>query len=392
MKKILHVTSTLDMGGVEKLIFELVTHMDSSKFQPMVCAFQGGGCFQDKLESAGIPVFVVEKKEGINYSLLFKLAKLFNHLDIDIVHTHNIYPWLYGGIAAMLSGKKTLVHTEHAINSTKSKPLLLARKGLSCVTSKIVSDAAWVSESLIRLCKVNSDKIILIPNGIDTLRFESIDPHFSRKIFNHNLLWNKKVIGNVSRLAPVKDHETLIRSFALVEERHPEACLAIVGEGPERPELERLAWQMNLNPKVSFLGLRNDIPELLSAMDIFVLSSLSEGFPVALLEAMAAGLPVVATDVGGNREIVVHGETGLLVPPKSGNELAEAISYLLSNEREAAKMGQAGRKRVRQLFSFDKMIERYEAVYTSLWENQKTCHSRAVSCYSKPSGNGSIRA
>jgi glycosyltransferase involved in cell wall biosynthesis len=179
----------------------------------------------------------------------------------------------------------------------------------------------------------------------------------------------KKTIGIIGRLAAVKDHKNLINAFKLAREKLKNIELMIVGDGPLKQELESYVQEMGLAESVVFTGARRDIAQLLSGFDIFILSSLDEGMPITLLEAMAAGVPVIATKVGGIPEIVVDGKTGFLVPPQAPDKLAEKIYLLLENGKLADLMGKEGRKSVDENFSIGKMVSKYEAIYLAALKN-----------------------
>jgi glycosyltransferase involved in cell wall biosynthesis len=180
------------------------------------------------------------------------------------------------------------------------------------------------------------------------------------------------VIGIAARFASVKDHATLLRAFGRVRVVRPDAKLVLAGDGELRGDLEALGDELNLGESVRFLGVRRDVPELLATWDVFCLSSLSEGTSVTLLEAMAAGLPTVVTDVGGNPEIVEHGATGLLAPRGDDAGLADAMLALLADPQRRRRMGEAGRERVTRLFTLDRMIEDYRRLYRDVLSGLRT--------------------
>ena len=176
---------------------------------------------------------------------------------------------------------------------------------------------------------------------------------------------NQKVIGVVGRLAPIKNHALLLEAMRSVIECFPRTVLLLVGDGPLKPAVQKTIGELGLEQSVKLLGARTDIPRLLSIMDIFVLPSLSEGLSLTLIEACAAGLPIVATEVGGNPEVVGHGDNGLIVPSNDPEALAAAVSYLLKNEDTAMEMGAKGRQRFAKNFTVQTMVEKYQALYIS---------------------------
>lgn len=366
-KHILLVNFSLDIGGIETLILELSKKLNPDRFHPEVCVFTEGGNLKNNFENYGIPVHVITKKEGMDWSIPFKLAHMIKELHIDIVHTQNQSSWLYAVIAAKLA-KVPLVHTVHSnvnFNNPHPRRWLILQKYLAKYTSRVICVANSNAKFMIERQNIPVEKIKVVYNGIDSEIYNRpCDMLLKRKelaIKEEDL-----IVGNVARLSPPKDHETLVRAFKIVTKKIPAAKLLLVGDGPLETKIKTLVSDLNLNTKVKFLGRRRDIPELLKIFDIFVLSSSSEGLPVAILEAMASGLPVAATNVAGNPEAVINEETGLIVSAKNPEALAEAICRLLQNPEEAKRMGDNGRNRVKEYFTFDKMVKEYEDIYSSL--------------------------
>lgn len=361
---VMQVTYSLDLGGAEIFLLHLVEKMDRARFRPMVCSFQSGGFLKPRFEALGVPVFEVEKKEGNDWRLYPKLARLFRKERVDIVHTHNSYMWLYGAPVGRWAGAR-IVHTEHSNIPKEKWKMKWASKGLARITGKMIADSKNVSDYMIHETGLPSQKIRVIYNGIDLERFErKTDVLAARRRLG--LAEKDRVIGIVARLAPVKNHALLIDAFRVVVKQTPHVKLLIVGDGELRKDLEKQSERLGLGKQVEFLGAREDIPEILPLMDLFVLSSESEGLSISLLEAMAAGLPVVATRVGGTPELVLHGETGLLVPSGRPLDLADTIIRLLAQPALVAQYGRAGRERARRFFNLKRMVSEYEGVYASV--------------------------
>ncbi|MEE8422927.1 MAG: glycosyltransferase, partial [Thermodesulfobacteriota bacterium] len=203
-----------------------------------------------------------------------------------------------------------------------------------------------------------------IYNGIDPTLYD--DQSVSGFRASLNIPEKTKVIGMVANLIHYKGHKFFIRACAKIKSMRADVVFLLIGEGPMRIELEKLTKELGLEEDVVFLGRRSDISPLLSVMDVFVLTSLEEGFSNAILEAMAAGKPVIATDVGGNSEAVIHGKTGLLVPSMDSNSLADAINNMLCEPEMAEKMGEAGRERIVGEFSMNAMVRNMEHLYKDL--------------------------
>jgi sugar transferase (PEP-CTERM/EpsH1 system associated) len=364
---IIFVNYSLDVGGIETLILELSRKLNPDRFHLEICAFSEGGNLQNEFEASGIPVHIIRKKAGIDLGAPLKLARLFKERRIDIAHTQNRSSWLYAVIAARIT-RVFLVHTVHSNVDFKNphpRRWMILQRYLAKFTDQIIavsnSNAGFLTEKQ----NIPDRKIRVIYNGIIP---ELYDRPCDTKLKKQELSIGEGdlIIGNVARFSPPKDHETLIRAFKSISQTIPSARLLLVGDGPLENTIRGLVNALDLNAKVKFLGSRRDIPELLKIFDVFTLSSFREGFSVAILEAMAAGLPVVATNVAGNPEAVINEETGLIVPPKNPEALARAICRLLLNGEEARRMGEKGRKRVKEHFSLEKMVKEYEDVYDSL--------------------------
>ena len=262
-------------------------------------------------------------------------------------------------MAARLTGAR-LVHTEHSNLFAHQARLITAERALARLTDAVVADSEKVRRGLIAQ-GLPAHRIRTIVNGIDTERLGR-DGLSGRKR-TELALYGTSIIGTVGRLVPVKDQATLLAAFAAVREAFPGVTLVLVGDGPERSALECQAHALGIRPHVRFLGERTDVAELVHLFDVFVLSSVSEGMPLTVLEAMAAGRPVVATNVGGLPEVVEHGATGLLVPAGDPRAMAEAIAKLLREPGVRARMGEAGRQRARSLFDVQHMVQAYETAY-----------------------------
>lgn len=359
------VTYLLDIGGIETLILEICRNIDRRSYEPYVFVFQRDGKLETELASMGVPVHLVEKKPGTDLALVLKLRKLFRRLKIDVVHTHNQSPWLYGGVAALLSGIP-LIHTEHTVVDYHSQyhpeRWKSIERVLSCITYRITTVADSVAKFLMTEEKIAPSKIQVVHNGVKTSVYDT-DTDAQAKRASLDIGEADFVVGNVARFFPNKDHNTLLEAFSIVSKTMGSSKLVLAGDGPLKDELVAKVDKLGLKDKVNFLGSRRDIPEVLKTFDVFALSSTREGFPIVLLEAMAAALPVVATDVDGNSELVNDGKTGFLVPAGDPAALARAICAVAAGRQDAKSMGQRARETVRSGFNFEKMIASYEELY-----------------------------
>jgi glycosyltransferase involved in cell wall biosynthesis len=367
-KKILYVNYSLDIGGIETLILELCKNLDRDKYEPAVCVFVPGGKLVKEFHDNGIGVYEIPiKRSGIDCKAPFKLAGLCKAKDIDLIHTHNQTAWLYGATAGMLS-RRPIIHTEHTTADYfkyHTRRWEIFEKILSMMTSKITAVAGSVADYMIRNEGIKKEKIKVVYNGIKHSDFDNIiDVEKKKQVLG--IENSELIVGNVARLTANKDHLTLLRAFKKVIIKIPTAKLLIAGDGPLKDTLHKNIDELGLNASVFLLGDRRDIPELLQIFDLFVLSSIREGFPVVLLEAMASGLPVVASDVDGNRELVIDKETGIIIKPGRVEEFADAMINILTNKQRSEKMGNKGKMRVVDSFSLQSMINKYESIYASV--------------------------
>jgi glycosyltransferase involved in cell wall biosynthesis len=341
------------MGGMEKLLTEFARHADRDRFELQFISLTGRGDVANEIEGQGWPVTVLRKRPGFAPQLMLRLARLFRRSQVDVVHTHNEAALLYAAPAARLARVAAVLHTRHG----QSFHVTHRQATAFWLGSYLADRVVCVSRATAALSEeqgIPRNRIMTVWNGIDLCRFPYRGPNPGGPIVM------------VGRMAHVKDVGTLLRATALAVKQQPQLRLEIAGDGEELPALQQLAKELCISEQVTFLGQIDDIPGLLSRASLLALSSLSEGVSLTLLEAMAAGLPVVATRVGGNPEVVVEGETGLLVPSQSPEKLAEALVHLQADPELARRMGQAGRSRVEHYFDVRRMVRDYEGLYESL--------------------------
>lgn len=364
--KIFHVIPSLNVGGREKILRELIRKRDKDKFDIGVCCLKKKGALSEQLEKDGVRVINFEKKDGIDVSLYFKLGFFFRKEKADIIHSHSPGTLTYSMAGASIARVPVVINTEHGF----AYPV----RGVKCVIENMLRNLVdvniTVSNALNKQLShwvVLKNKIITIANGIEPLDYKK-KVHLSHNI-KHKLgiSEDEVVIGNVARLVAVKNHRLLLDTLRILLNSTSKIRLLLVGDGELRQELENYATSIGISDKVIFYGHSNEVPELLNAMDIFVLSSLNEGISITLLEAMASGKPVVATDVGGNGEVVVDGETGFLVPSNQPEAMVKVILELLNNKDSAYIMGASGRKRIEAAFNINLMVNKTEQLYLDLY-------------------------
>ena len=361
--RVLHVLNTLETGGAEYLVLNIARTLDRSRFDLLVASMEGDGEIGEELRKLGVTTFTLNRRHGIDPLLVPKLTRLIRREKIELVHTHNVAPWLYAGVAARLAGAE-VCHTEHSSLFPQQRALKKAERMLGRITKAVICDGEDVRRQLIEEQRLSPRNVVTIHNGVDTELFGRYGDRAAARA-KQSLGEDTLVVGTVARLEPVKDQATLLRAFERVAATLPLARLVLVGDGSLRGALEEQAAGPGLAGRVLFWGRRADVADLLPAFDVFVLPSQSEGLPLTILEAMASGLPCVATAVGAVPEAIVEGQTGFLVPPGDQDQLAASLLRLLRDPPLRRYMGLEGQKRARSLFDLRAMTRRYEDLYAA---------------------------
>jgi len=355
--RVVHVVHSFGTGGLEKGIATLVDRAGPEFAHTVLCLSRSGASAE--LLPAGTPVLELDKRPGHSLRFVLRLARVLRSAHPEVVHTRN-WGGLDGILAARLARLRGLVHGEHGWgmddpHGTDRKRILARRhtsrwvRAFTCVSQDI---ERWLVDRVRVRAPVRQ-----IYNGVDAARFR---PGASGGRIRRDLGLDERafIVTICSRLDPIKDHPTLFRAIGLLRSRHPEARLWVVGEGPERAALEPQAGE-----GIRFLGERTDVPEILAETDVFALTSRNEGISNTILEAMAAGLPVVATRCGGNPELVLDGESGCLFAPGRSDELAGLLERYAGDPALRRAHGEAARQRVLARFGIQQMVEQYEDLY-----------------------------
>lgn len=362
--KIMHILLSLECGGAEKVVVNLVKKLHGEKLAFSICALDRVGALRDELD-ADMKVVCMARKSGLDFQLPFKLARAIKEEAPDIIHMHNPTALLYGAIAGKMARVRGMIVTQHGSVSAENPRMRFITGRLSRMANKNIPVSADIEKYLRNKYSLKSDKIETIINGIDDSIYR---PNAAERVEGKRKfdLKDNIIIGHVARFSAEKDQRHLLKAFSMVASKIDNAMLVMVGDGPLRDDLELFAKELNISDKVLFTGFRSDIPALLNIFDIFVLSSTREGTSLTLIEAMGAGLPIVATDVGGNSNVLDDKKTGLLVPARNAGRLADAIISLCQDPRAREEMGKAGRKRMEENFSLNKMAENYAKLYMEL--------------------------
>ncbi|MDF3983200.1 glycosyltransferase [Luteibacter sp. PPL554] len=360
-----HFVENLNRGGLERMVLDLVKAQHAHGDRVQVVCLYDRGVLADELDALGIPVHACGKRDGLD---LRAIARARLHLAAhrtEVLHTHNAVAHYQAVLAAVGLGIRQVINTRHGMGAARKpgrREWLFRRAMRSTDTVVTVCEAARADA--IRRGIAPSAKTCVVPNGIVVDRFDlASDTMHERLARMINVPVGTRIVGTVGRLNWTKDHAGLIRAFRAVRRQRPDTALVIVGDGELRDALRHIAFDEGVAGSVHFLGDRGDVRELLQGMDLFVLSSVTEGYSMALLEACATGLPIVATDVGGNAEIVRDRRTGRIVPAADPTSLAEAMREMLHATQQASGLGQAARAWVETHGSLERMAARYGQLY-----------------------------
>lgn len=365
---IVHVVDCLETGGLERVVTDLAIEQARCGHRIAVFSITGSGNFAAELEAAGVAVVVGGKRRSFDTGVIRALRRAVIDRDAGIVHAHNFVPNYYAALAlAWPSGRRrVLVNTCHNMGSRLSNTRLRWLYRLSLArTTRVAMVGAQVQEHLVGSGLVSADRAEVVLNGIPIRRFEGgAEAHLAARA-TLGLAPEAMLIGSVGRLVALKHQRLLLELMPALAAACPSVELVLLGDGPLRAELEALADSLSIRERVHFLGARDDVARLLPALDVFALPSLTEGLSIALLEASAAGLPIVATAVGGNPEIVTDGRTGVLVPPDDREATRNALEALLKDAALRARMGSAAREWVRANASIEAMRRSHDRFYAA---------------------------
>jgi glycosyltransferase involved in cell wall biosynthesis len=362
---VLHV---MQVAGAEVLVTQTVRRL-RGRIEPVVFCLDQVGPLGEQLRQEGVEVVCFHRRLGRDLGVAWRMARELRTRCVEVIHAHQYTPFFYAALArALVGGSARLILTEHGRHFPDVvSPLRRAANRLvfDQLADAVNACCAFSARALCRVDGFSGGRIEVIENGID---FERYGPAVDRAASRRRLGLDpaRLYAAVVARFHPVKDHATLLNAFARVAAARSDADLLLIGDGPLRPELEAQVRTLGIEGRVHFLGVRSDVADLLRAADVFTLTSVSEAASLTLLEAMATGLPVVVTAVGGNPEIVRDGREGLLAPRGDASAIAAALLRLLGDPEARRRLGAAGRERVRQRYRLEQTVESYWRLYQSL--------------------------
>jgi glycosyltransferase involved in cell wall biosynthesis len=376
MLRILFIIPTLDRSGAEKQLTMLATRLPRDQFEVEVCALTRGGPFEAELRAANVPVHVLGKRLKVDLVAAWKLRRILRRGRYDIVHTWLFAANWHGRALAILQGIPIVVASERCADEWKGTMERTIDRILAPRTDAIVVNSKAVLDHY-QGQGIDASKLTVIPNGIACDTPPASDRLAVRR--ECEVPADAQVLGFVGRLWPQKRVRDAIWATEVLRNIKPNLYLLIVGDGPERRDLIEFTERIQVSHRVRFLGLRDDVQRLLGAMDIFVMPSQFEGMPNAVMEAMRAGLPVVASNIAGNSELVVEGETGLLYPVGETKALSVCLNRLLEDNVLRSKLGAAGQRRVQEEFTIEKMVDAHVRLYHDLASRRSAVPSRTHS-------------
>jgi glycosyltransferase involved in cell wall biosynthesis len=368
--RILYVIDKLHRAGAQIHLLQLLRGLDARAFEPWVCCLLAGGPVAEEVRALGVGVEVLGLRTIYGPAAWRGLRRLVRELRTrrtDLVHTYLVSANLYGTLAGRLAGVGAVVTSRRDTGFSRNWRLRLVEEWLvNPRVDRVTAVSPATAREALKERGLSSAKVVTIPNGVDLARFDPDRHSRTAARARFGVADDEAALGVIGHLSPVKGHGDLLQALGRVVERRPRVKLFVVGDGVLRAELEARTRALGLSGNVVFTGARDDIGEMLAMLDLVVVPSLTEGMSNALLEAMAMARPVVATAMGGNVDVIEDGATGVLVPPRDPEALAEALLRLLGDPDRARRLGAAARERARAEHSLEGMVARYQDLYRGL--------------------------
>jgi glycosyltransferase involved in cell wall biosynthesis len=359
--KVLHLVTSLEVGGAQHGMLLGLPRFDSDQYEHIVCSIMDRMQMASQFREAGVEVRSLGLSRKTDIGVVLRLRALLKEIRPDVLHTYLLHGNILGRLIGRLVGVPVIIGSERTIGQAR-KWGRLATRLTNPLTDAVEVNSEIGGRAIERDLGVPSEKIELVRSGLDLSVFSSANRRDELRT-EFGVTADQHLIVYMGRLRTVKGVEYGIRAFASALEQLPNIRIVLAGEGDQRNFLSSLVSKLGISEQVDFLSVRNDVPELLSAADSVLMPSLTEGFPRTAIEAMAAGKPVIATNVGGTPEAIIDGETGILVPARDSDALASAIVRLVGDSDLQARLGAAGRERAAQNYSVDKYVSRLDEMY-----------------------------
>ncbi len=362
--KVLYVFAALPVGGAEEVLITEVEGLDKTRFAPFVCVLSEKGPVGEQIENRGFPVVALHRMKSHRFDprIVRDLYRLIKTEKADVVHTHLYDGNKYGRLAAGLARVPAIISHYHNVYPRRRIKYHLINRVLANLNDRILAVSQAVKESVVRFDRISPEMIEVLYNGIDPLNFSGeFEDSGVRQRFG--VKPEDFLIGVVARLEEQKGHIYLFRALRQLIPDFPQIKVLVVGDGTLRPVLEAKVLEMELSDKVLFVGTRKNIPEILAALDLFILPSLWEGFSLAILEALAMGTPVIASAVGGAPEVIRSGHNGLLIPPGEESDLVTGVREAILDPRKYKQMGRQGKETVDRKFTLARHLTRLQDIY-----------------------------
>ena len=357
--KIVYIINSLALGGAERLLLDLSRLLNKEKFEISVCTVNGSGPLLPEFEKLNLKVKIFQKKTKLGLGVLWHIFKYLQEIKPQIVHTHLFAGDTWGRIAAILARVPIIITTEHNLNLNESWLKKKIKLVLSWFTDNIIAVSRGVKDYSVEIEKINPKKIAIIYNGIDLKKF-------SFRGYKPIELDKKINAVVIARLEEQKGHKYLLDAMPKICPKYPNFILNIIGIGSLMIDLKNQVERLGINNKVVFWEQQLEIEKILSQMDLFILPSVWEGLGIVILEAQAVGVPVLAAEVGGIKEIVINKQTGLLFPAKNSEAIFNSVDLLISNPEIAKNLITNAQKQVTERFSLEQMVNDYQNLYIEL--------------------------
>jgi glycosyltransferase involved in cell wall biosynthesis len=368
-RKVLWLIKGLGLGGAERLLTLAADHVDRTRYvYEAAYLLPWKTALVNEMERAGVPTVCLNQSRPYDPRIVGRIVRLVRERRVDILHMHLPYAAIVGRIAGKLAGVPAMVYTEHGLQE-RCHPLTRIANQLTMRLGDVtIAVSGEVKDSLLRSRLVRGTRVLTIRNGVDVEWLRRMTSGASGIRGEFSIPEDGLVVGVVTAFRPQKQLETWIRAARAIADAEPRTTFIVVGHGPSQPAVRQLADRIGLNGRITFTGLRHDAARLMAGFDVFMSSSIYEGLPVSVLEAMALERPIVATRVGGLPGILRDGQEGFLVQPGDPGALAERVLTLLRNPSLRRTVGEAARRRVETEFSIQRMVRETEAVYAELLE------------------------